>query len=205
MRIDLEPLQNEIVTVLPAHGVELVAIEWLQGPGRGVLRVYIDRPGGDPRGAPDPTRGMSADVCAQVSRDVGALLDALDLIAGAYDLEVSTPGFERPVQKREDFARFAGLEINVKTRVAVGGRQSFTGPLRGVKDLADGAWAVLVETRAGTVEVPREVITRARLSEIKAPPRPKPGKGPRRPHEKDTTPAGTSPAGHKDKGPQEGT
>ncbi len=51
VKVDTQRLKTEIEPLAVAHGVELVALEWLQGPGRGVLRLYIDRPGGDPRTA----------------------------------------------------------------------------------------------------------------------------------------------------------
>ena len=106
MKVDTQQLKAEIEPLAAVHGVELVALEWLQGPGRGVLRLYIDRPGTDPRVDAEQGSGATADVCARLSRDVSAALDKFDEeIPTAYDLEVSSPGFERPVQKREDFER----------------------------------------------------------------------------------------------------
>lgn len=179
MRIDLQPIQREILPLCEVHGVELVAIEWLLGPGRGILRIYIDRPGGDPRTPPDESRpGATADVCAHVSRDISAVLDELDVIDGAYDLEVGSPGFERPVQKRADFERFVGLRAKVMTRVAVEGQRNFDGVLAGVRGEDPEKYRVVLALGAkGEVEVPREQITRARLVEIKAEKPPKPGKG----------------------------
>lgn len=176
MGVDIERIRTEIEGVAVVHGVELVALEWLQGPGHGVLRAYIDRPGGDPR-VVDPARMITADICAAVSRDVGAILDADEsLVPLAYDLEVSSPGFERPVQRREDFDRFAGLEITVKLRERVESRAAFRGVLRGTAD-APGGYAVKVEAEGRVWELPSKRITRAKLAEIK-PPRPaKPGKG----------------------------
>lgn len=175
--VEIERVRTEIAGLCEVHGVELVALEWLQGPGRGVLRVYIDRPNGDPR-VVDPARGITADVCVAVSRDVGAALDADEsLVTGAYDLEVSSPGFERPVQKREDFERFAGLEIHVKLRERVGSRGAFDGVLRGTADAPEG-YIVKVETGGQVWELPSKKITRAKLAEIKAPKPTKPGKGP---------------------------
>lgn len=178
MGVDIDKIRAEIAGVAEVHGVELVALEWLQGPGRGVLRLYIDRPGGHPA-VVDPDRLVTADRCVAVSRDVGAILDADEsLIPMAYDLEVSSPGFERPVQKRDDFERFAGLEINVKLRERVESRASFTGVLRGTVDLPGGGFAVKVEAAGRVWELPFAKVTRARLSEIKAPKPGRPGKGP---------------------------
>lgn len=181
MRIDVQLIHEKLQGIAAALVAEVVAVEWLVGPGRGVLRVYIDRPGGDPRTAQDPARvGATADLCAAVSRAASPLLDELDLIEVPYDLEVSSPGLERPVQLRADFDRFAGLMIKVKTRAPLDGRASWEGTLRGTVD-RDGDWAVRVQLGEETAEVPRRMISRARLAEVKTPRPPKPGKGPRAP------------------------
>ncbi len=192
MRFEANPLREALAPLVAAHGVELVALEWLQGPGRGVLRVYIDRPGADPRTAAERrAEGMTADHCAAVSRDLSARLDALDPFEVPYDLEVSSPGFERPVQQRADFDRFAGLALKFKTRTPVAGRGSFEGTLAGTLDRPDGGFAVrvLVDGREATFEA--RDISRARLAEIKAPKPVKPGKGPR-PDRRPEAAAGTT-------------
>jgi ribosome maturation factor RimP len=173
LRVDLQHLKTEIEPLAVAHGVELVALEWLQGPGRGVLRIYIDRAGGDPRtAAAEREHGMTADLCAAVSRDVSAALDVDEaLIDMPYDLEVSSPGFERPVQKRADFDRFAGLVVKLKARTAIEGKGSLEGVLVGTTDrpAAVGGFAVKLTVGARALEVDVRDIARARLAEIKAP------------------------------------
>ena len=181
MRVDVEQLRGEIEPLAAKNGVELVALEWLQGPGRGVLRLYIDRPGGDPRVKPDEAHpGPTADLCAAVSHAVAALLDEDDRIEVAYDLEVSSPGFERPVQMRRDFDRFVGLEMKVRTRGPLDGKTSFEGSLLGTSD--DGSdYVVRVSVGGREVAIPRRQVSRARLLEIKTPKPVKPGKGPKAP------------------------
>jgi ribosome maturation factor RimP len=181
VRVDVEQLRGEIEPIAARHGVELVALEWLQGPGRGVLRLYIDRPGGDPRVKPDESHpGTTADECAAVSHAVSGLLDDDDRIEVAYDLEVSSPGFERPVQTRQDFDRFAGLVVKIRTRGPLEGKTSFEGPLLGTSDDKDG-YTVRVSVGGREVAIPRRQVSRARLLEIKAPKPVKPGKGPKAP------------------------
>ena len=144
-------------------GAELVALEWLQGPGRGVLRLYIDHPGGDPRVPPSAEHpGATADLCAAVSR---------------------AAGFERPEQKRADFDRFAGLTAKVRTRAAVDGRTSFEAVLDGTVDAGE-SFAVRLRVGEREVVVPVKHLLRARLVEIKQPKASKPGKGPKAPHPK---------------------
>lgn len=182
VQVDLQQLKDEIVPIAEVHGVELVALEWALGPGRGILRLFIDRHGGDPRTPPESREaGATADLCAAVSRDVGAALDTKDLIHWPYDLEVSSPGFERPVQKREDYDRFAGLKVKVRTRVPVQGKGTFEGTLRGTTDDPQGGFVVKLEVHGKEMELPSREIARSRLAEIKEPPRAKPGKGPKKP------------------------
>ena len=181
MRVDVEQLRGEIQPLAEVLGAELVALEWLQSPGRGVLRLYIDRPGGDPRVKPDDAHpGPTADLCAAVSHAVAELLDQDDRIEVAYDLEVSSPGFDRPVQTRKDFDRFVGLGMKVRTRGPIDGKTAFEGLLLGTVDDGDG-YAVRVSVGGHEVVIPRRQVSRARLLEIKAPKPAKPGKGPKAP------------------------
>lgn len=188
MRIDLHQLKTEIEPLAVAHGAELVAIEWLQGPGRGILRLYIDRPGADPRTPPEQRGiGVAADLCVAVSRDVGAMIETQDLIEDAYDLEVSSPGFERPVQRREDFERFKGLVAHIKVRAFVDGHGSLEAALAGTSDAAEGDFTVHVTVDGKTLDIAARNITRARLAEIKPPKPAKQPKGWKKPREAPTS------------------
>lgn len=116
--------------VLVRDGFELVEVEWLRLSGRWTLRVFIDRPG-----------GVSIEDCQGASRTVEPVLDVEDFIEPAYDLEVSSPGLERPLRKPQDFERFAGQRANVKTFAPVADtaagqnpRKHFSGSLVGCRD-----------------------------------------------------------------------
>ncbi len=103
-------------------GFDLVAVEWL-GSRRGpTLRLSIERP-----------EGVTAGDCAQITARVSPLLDEADPVPGRYVLEVSSPGIERPVQRREDFARFQGYQIKVRLLEGPPRRryQGVLGPLDG--------------------------------------------------------------------------
>ncbi|MEQ1570431.1 MAG: ribosome maturation factor RimP [Myxococcota bacterium] len=84
-------------------GFDLVAVEWGSGRQGSLLRLSIDGP-----------TGVSAQNCADVSEQVSPVLDAADPIASSYHLEVSSPGIERPVQRRQDFERFRGYRVRLK-------------------------------------------------------------------------------------------
>ena len=100
-------------------GYELVELE-RSGKGA-LLRIFIDKPG-----------GVSVDDCAVVSHHLSRVL----AVAGvSYDrLEVSSPGLDRALRKRQDFVRFAGQKARVKLRVALEGQRNFTGILHAVND-----------------------------------------------------------------------
>jgi len=99
-------------------GVELVLLEQLGGRGQKTLRLYIDH-----------AEGVTHDLCGRVSEVVGTALDDADAVDGAYTLEVSSPGLERPLRKREHFEAQVGREVYLKTRVPVEGRKVWQGKL----------------------------------------------------------------------------
>ena len=116
---------NELLeTTVTGMGYELVGVD---RPAKGgLLRLYIDRPG-----------GVNVDDCASVSHQVSRVLAVENV--GYERLEVSSPGLDRVLRKERDFARFAGQRARVKMRVPVDGQRNFVG--------------VLGETRAGTVQL----------------------------------------------------
>jgi len=108
-------------TISETAGMEIVDIELHRGGSRGgkLLRVYLDKPG-----------GANVDDLSRISRELSALLDEHDFIEGAYTLEVSSPGINRPLRRPEHFAQFIGKRIRVRTRDLVNGRRSFLGILQ---------------------------------------------------------------------------
>lgn len=149
-------LEQLIDPICRAHGVDLVDVRHLRGPGGAVIRVIIDR---DAPGV-DVGSGVSLEDCTAVSRDVSATLDVHDDIipSGAYRLEVSSPGLERPLVKLRDFERFAGHEVKVRTRAGIEGRRRFRGTLLGVVDED-----IQLEQEGGVVRIPHEDIAQAHL------------------------------------------
>lgn len=141
-------LQKIIAGVVEPMGYELVGIEFNSGSNNsGTLRIYIDH-----------EDGITLDGCSSISRQLGAVLDVEDPIGGAYALEVSSPGLDRPLFKEQDFIRFAGHQVNIKLRDKVDGRRRYRGLLQGMdKDL------VLVDIDGERWELPFELIDQARL------------------------------------------
>lgn len=159
-RIDTARIESVVDPVCRAHGVELVQVALVTEHGQAVLRIVIDRPGSE-RG---PGAGVSLADCQGVSRDLGPALDVHDdLVPGAYRLEVSSPGLDRPLVKLRDFERFAGREVKVQTRAPIpdgrgGERRNFRGQLLGV----DGG-KVRIEVDGGELQLPHTEITRANV------------------------------------------
>jgi ribosome maturation factor RimP len=138
--------------VLASMGYELVAVEWVF-EGRRTLRVYID--------APERAQGgVSLDDCAAVTHRVSDLLDVEDPIAGAYVLEVSSPGIDRPLRKLSDFRRFTGERAKIQTFEKLEGRRNFTGVIEGAGE--DGTVAIVLED-GQAFRIPLEAIKKARL------------------------------------------
>jgi len=106
-------------TTVTGLGYELVA--WDRSGNSGMLRIFVDKPG-----------GISVDDCARISHHLSQVL----AVEGVnYDrLEVSSPGLDRVLHKEQDFARFAGEKARVKLRVALDGQRNFIGILRAVHD-----------------------------------------------------------------------
>ena len=107
--------------VVESMGYELVGVEFTGGSSHGTLRVYIDR-----------EDGVDIEDCASISRQLSAILDVEEPIQQNYDLEVSSPGLDRPIFKLADFERFTGEAAKIKMSVGVEGRRNFKGVLQGV-------------------------------------------------------------------------
>ena len=125
----VEQIQTLIQPLLEDLGCELVDLEYRRERGGWTLRFYLDKEG-----------GITLDDCAAASREISTLLDVEDLIPTAYNLEVSSPGIERPLKKQSDFERFAGRRVKIKTleALSVDGlprpRKTLTGTLVGWRD-----------------------------------------------------------------------
>ncbi|HSH48792.1 MAG TPA: ribosome maturation factor RimP [Halomonas sp.] len=115
-------LQALIEPVVDAMGFELWGVDYLAQGKHSRLVVYIDH-----------ASGVSVDDCADVSRQVSALLDVEDPIAGKYRLEVSSPGMDRPLFSLGQFARYTGHVVSLRLRVPFDGRRKFQGLLAGVE------------------------------------------------------------------------
>jgi ribosome maturation factor RimP len=134
--------------LLDAEGFSLVDVEYKRERGGWILRVFIDKEG-----------GVTLDDCARVSREFGQLLDVEDIIPTSYQLEVSSPGLDRPLKKEEDFVKYSGRKVRIKTKEQVSGRRNFKGALLGC---TEGKVMVKVEG-SGVFMIPFSAILKANL------------------------------------------
>ncbi len=155
----LEPFslqQNEIMIthvkeltepLCQAEGMELVHVEYQREAGGRTLRVYIDKPG-----------GVRLDDCVRISRQLSDLLDVYTENNDSYRLEISSPGPDRPLGKRNDFERFKGRDVKIRTVLPIEGRKNFTGLLLG---LTDGMVNLMIKDKP--VAIPYQGIRKAWL------------------------------------------
>ncbi|HYC03458.1 MAG TPA: ribosome maturation factor RimP [Azospirillaceae bacterium] len=144
----VERIEGIITPTVEGMGYELVRV-LITGGARPTLQIMAERQDG---------AGMTVDDCAEISRAVSALLDVEDPIAGAYTLEVSSPGIDRPLTRLKDFSTYAGYDARVEANAMIDGRRRFTGVLRGVE-----GEDVLIETTEGTARIPFGLVMRAKL------------------------------------------
>jgi ribosome maturation factor RimP len=130
------------------HGVELVHAEVAGPDNKPIVRIFIDKP-----------NGVTHKDCSEVSFHVGTVLDVEDFIHASYTLEVSSPGLERGLYKREDYERFAGSLVKVKTRDPIGGQRNFRGRLLGI----EGDEISIEDRTSGRVKVPFDSVFKANL------------------------------------------
>lgn len=129
------------------EGVEIVTIEVVGSKKSPTIRVYIDT-----------DHGVSFDELSVAQAWINDIMDEIDPFPGAYMLEVSSPGIDRPLRTPEHFARFAGQTAQVKTKGPLDGRSSFMGTI-----VSADEEAVVLDVDGAQVSVPMDVIKRAHL------------------------------------------
>lgn len=149
MGLPIEQKVEAVVTpIIQELGLELVDVEYIKEGAHWYLRLYIDK-----------EEGIDLDDCTNVSHAVSELLDKNDPISQAYMLEVSSPGLERPLKKDEDFIRFQGKLIHIRTKEAFQGYHEFTGYLAGLENDE-----IILEYEKEKVKLPRNNIEKANLA-----------------------------------------
>ena len=119
MGFEADRVREIVDRVAASSGLEVVEVELCGGGKARMLRIYIDKPG-----------GVNHEDCANLSREVGTILDVEDAApGGSYILEVSSPGLDRKLVRSADFERFKGSRVKLTTRQPVNGNRHFEGRL----------------------------------------------------------------------------
>jgi len=140
-----------ILPSLTDMGYELVRVQYT-GNMTKTLQIMAERA---------DRADMTVEDCAEISRTVSALLDVEDPIDGQYNLEVSSPGLDRPLTRKDDFMRFAGFEIKLETTMPVDGRKRYRGKLLGLTE--DDEIAMTLDDTKEDVAINFQIFARAKL------------------------------------------
>ena len=140
-------IEQIVESVASTLGYEVVKVDFVPQQKSSILRVYIDS-----------ENGIQIEDCEKVSRQISAVMDVEDPIAGHYTLEVSSPGIDRPLVKPEHFERFCGQRVKVSTHNLYLGRKRFTGQLTQVNDAG-----IVVEVDGEAYDLPFNDINNAKL------------------------------------------
>lgn len=146
--VDRASIEAMIEPSLCAMGYRLVRVVLTSGR-RARLQVMAER---------DDDTPITLEDCAQISHSVSALLDVCDPIEGAYTLEVSSPGLDRPLTRQEDYDRFAGREARIELAHPIAGQKRFRGRLIGTSE-----GSIRLALPAGETALPLASVVRARL------------------------------------------
>jgi len=139
-----EALKEKLLPLVKEEDLELVDLEFSPIGSRSLLRIYVDKPG-----------GVTIDECANLSRKVSDFLDMEELIPHRYNLQISSPGLDRPLVKREDFIRKVGEKVRVFLKEPIDGKLDLVGEIKNLQEetlylytQSKGAKPVVIEERA---------------------------------------------------------
>ncbi|MDD3642745.1 MAG: ribosome maturation factor RimP [Candidatus Krumholzibacteria bacterium] len=143
-----DALRSVIEREVEMLGYELVRLDQYARGRRSVIRIFID----------EPERAVSIDDCVRVTRALGLVLDASSMIAGPYNLEVSSPGIDRPLTRAEHFVRFAGHGARIEYADEAGAKRTVIGELAGIS-----GGSVRITVGGAGLEIPLASVLKANL------------------------------------------
>jgi len=141
-----------VAPVVESLGYELVGVEYIMQGRNSLLRVYIDA-----------EAGITLDDCSKVSHQLSGVLDVEDVIRSQYQLEISSPGLDRPLFTLEHFARFTGHKVRMRLRTPLQGRRKVRGVIDSVGDDSVTLTQVDDEPLAEALQIPFAAIDKANL------------------------------------------
>ncbi len=148
-----EKVRQLACPVVAAEGMELIHVECLKMQSRWIIGLYLDKEG-----------GVTLDDCAVVSNQLGDIFDINDLVDTQYTLEVSSPGFDRPISRDQDFLKYRGSLVNIRTSAKIDGVKNFQGHLDDFIE-EDGRIVIVVEVSGKKYRIPKAEIIKANLAD----------------------------------------
>jgi len=149
-----EKIRQMAEPVIVSEGIELIHVECIKMHARWIIRLFLDK-----------ESGITLDDCANVSNQLGDLFDIREVINSAYTLEVSSPGFDRPLSRDQDFVKYKNSRVNIKTSVKIDGSKNFHGILLDyIED--DGQKFVMIDVAGKIHRIPKQDIAKANLADV---------------------------------------
>ena len=148
-----EKIRHLAAPVIVSEGMELIHVECMKMHTRWIIRLFLDK-----------ENGVTLADCANISNQLGDLFDIREVIKGAYTLEVSSPGFDRPLSRDQDFVKYKNAKVNIKTNVKIEGIKNFHGILLGYIE-EDGQKLVLIDIAGKIHRIPKQDIAKANLAD----------------------------------------
>ena len=149
-----EKIRQLAEPVIVSEGMELIHVECIKMHTRWIIRLFLDK-----------ENGVTLDDCANISNQLGDLFDIREVINGAYTLEVSSPGFDRPLSRDQDFVKYKNSRVNIKTSVKIEGIKNFHGILLDYIEEA-GQKLVLIDIAGKIYRIPKQDIAKANLADV---------------------------------------
>jgi len=146
-----DKIRQLVEPVIESEGMEIIDLECLKMKYRWLVRIYIDK-----------ERGVTIGDCSEISKQVGDVLDVYDVLPGAYTLEVSSPGLNRPLTRDKDFIKYRGSTVRIKTGEKLDGVKNFHGILNDYLD-ENGMKTLIVDVSGKVYHIPRDMVVKAHL------------------------------------------
>ena len=148
-----EKIRQLAEPVVVSEGIELIHVECIKMHTRWIIRLFLDK-----------ENGVTLADCANISNQLGDIFDIREVIKGAYTLEVSSPGIDRPLSRDQDFVKYKNSKVNIKTSVKIEGIKNFHGILLDYIEEA-GQKLVLIDISGKIYRISKQDIVKANLAD----------------------------------------
>jgi len=142
--------------VVTSEGIELIHVECMKMHSRWIIRLFLDK-----------ENGITLNDCTNISSQLGDIFDIREIVNGAYTLEVSSPGLDRPISRDQDFIKYKNSSVIVKTIEKIEGIKNFRGILSDYIEEA-GQKLVLIDIAGKIYRIPRQDVVKANLADNNA-------------------------------------